>query len=120
MESLLQLAVPAQKQSQLAKNRHGWTCTSWRSLVGLGDVRVSVVKLLHAIFYLKALATDPECPEARPCHSQWGKSHHLNVAPNVVLGPGRDEASGHGLGLPTVMCAHQPLVISSARPAIIG
>ena len=82
---------------------------------------VSVVrKLLRAIFYLKAHNTDPKCPEARPCHSQWGKSHHLNVAPNVVLGPGRDKASGHGLGLPTVMCAHQPLVISSARPAIIG
>ena len=82
---------------------------------------LSVVrKVLRAIFYLKAHNTDPKCPEARPCHSQWGKSHHLNVAPNVVLGPGRDEASGHGLGLPTVMCAHQPLVISSARPAIIG
>ena len=82
---------------------------------------VSVVrKVLHAIFYLKAHNTDPECPEARPCHLQWGKSHHLNVAPSVVLGPGRDEASGHGLGLPIMMCAHQRLVISSARPAVIG
>ena len=82
---------------------------------------VSVVRqVLHAIFYLKAQNTDPECPEARPFHLQWRKSHHLNVAPSVGLGPGRDEASGHGLGLPTVMCAHQPLVISSARPAIIG
>ena len=77
-------------------------------------------KVLRAIFYVKAHKTDPECPEARPCHLQWGKSHHLNVAPGVVLGPGRDEASGQGLGLPIVMCAHQPLVISSARPAVIG
>ena len=77
-------------------------------------------KVLHAIFYLKAHSTDPECPEARPCHLQWGKSHHLNVAPGVVLRPGRDEASGQRLGLPIVMCAHQPLVISSARPADIG
>jgi len=77
-------------------------------------------KVLRAIFYVKAHNTDPECSEARPCHLQWGKSHHLNVAPGVVLGPGRDEASGQGLGLPIVMCAHQPLVISSARPAVIG
>ena len=83
---------------------------------------VSVVrKVLRAIFYLKAHNTDPECPEARPHHLQWGKSHHLNVAPNVVLGPGRDEASGHGTSeLTVVMCAHQPLIISSARPAITG
>lgn len=83
--------------------------------------QVSVVrKVLRAIFYLKAHNTDPECPEARPCHLQWGKSQHLNVAPGVVLGPGRDGASGHGLGLPIVMCAHQPLIISSGRPAVIG
>ena len=80
-----------------------------------------VRKLLRAIFYLKAHNTDPECPEARPCHSQWGKSHHLNVAPDMFLGPGRDEASDHGTSeLTVVMCAHQPLIISSARPAITG
>ena len=77
-------------------------------------------KVLRAIFHVKAHNTDPKCSEARPCHLQRGKSHHLNVAPGVVLGPGRDEASGQGLGLPIVMCAHQPLVISSARPAVIG
>ena len=77
-------------------------------------------KVLRAIFYVKAHNTDPECSEARPCHLQWGKSHHLNVAPGVVLGPGRDEASGHGMELPIVMWAHQPLIISSARPAVIG
>ena len=78
-------------------------------------------KVLRAIFYVKAHKTDPECPEARPCHLQWGKSHHLNVAPGVVLGPGRDEASGHGMSeLTIVMRVHQPLIISSARPAITG
>ena len=87
-----------------------------------GPSELSVVrKVLRAIFYLKAHNTDPECPEARPRHSQWGKSHHLNMAPSVGLGPGRDEASGHGMSeLTIVMCAHQPLIISSARPAITG
>ena len=71
-------------------------------------------------FYLEVHNTDPLCPEARPCELQWGILHHLNVAPGVVLRPGKDEASGHGMELPIVMWAHQPLIISSARLAITG
>ena len=76
-----------------------------------GPSELSVVrKVLRAIFYLKAHNTDPECPEARPRHSQWGKSHHLNMAPSVGLGPGRDETSGHGMSeLPSMIWVHQPL-----------
>ena len=60
-------------------------------------------------FYLEVHNTDPLCPEARPCELQWGILHHLNVAPGMVLGPGRDEASGHGMSeLPIMIWVHQP------------
>ena len=61
-----------------------------------------------------------EGSQHRPYVLQWRKSHHLNMVLGVVLGPGRDEASGHGMELPIVMWAHQPLIITSARPAVIG
>ena len=72
-------------------------------------------------FYLEVHNTDPLCPEARPCELQWGILHHLNVAPGMVLGAGGGEASGHEMSVLSIMIwAHQPLIISSHRPTIIG
>ena len=72
-------------------------------------------------FYLQVHNTDPLCPEARPCELQWGILQHFNVAPGMVLGAGGGEASGHEMSTLSIMIwAHQPLVISSDRPATIG
>ena len=50
-----------------------------------------------------------------------GIRHHLNVAPGMVLGTAGGEASGHEMSTLSIMIwAHQPLIISSDRPATIG
>ena len=72
-------------------------------------------------FYLEVHNTDPLCPEARPRDLQWGILHHINVAPGMVLGAGRDEATGHEMSTLSIMVwVHQSLIISSDRSTIIG
>ena len=85
---------------------------------------VSVVrKVLCAVcgILLEVHNTDPLRPEARPRDLQWGILHHINVTPGMVLGAGRDEASGHEMStLSILIWVHQPLIISSDRLAIRG
>ena len=68
-------------------DEHGWSCFLGRWPSRTGDVRgICGQKGATCHFLL-------EGSQHRPWVLHWRKSHHLNVAPGMFLGPGRDEAS---------------------------